>query len=356
MSRGRAATSSWASRRSPSTAATAATTSTASRTPSRSAPSSPRRARSRSTSSTSATSTTCRTRATTGSAPRSCGRAIWDHGKELVKDYSELLKMPDFGMSEREAQAVHHQPPGLHQGVGASPTRQGRQPTAGRARSAAGRKLITRFNCQGCHLIEGEGHAIQHRRSRTPACCRRTWRPRGRGCRATGCSSSSTIPSQRAAAAVADGAHADLRLHRRPGQHAGLATSRPATRRRRSARRRRRAARRGTSAVGGEVFAHAPVRQVPSGGRRGGAGAGGVGGRPGAVAAPRPRAVCATTGCPTGSRTRRTGSRAPACRPTFPKTAEGQVSGPPLGPGARHAALRGAARRAAAACSPARRR
>jgi mono/diheme cytochrome c family protein len=26
---------------------------------------------------------------------------------------------------------------------------------------AEGRKLITRFNCQGCHLIEGQGHAIQ---------------------------------------------------------------------------------------------------------------------------------------------------------------------------------------------------
>ena len=31
---------------------------------------------------------------------------IWDEGKEAVKNYDELLKMPDFGMSEREADAV----------------------------------------------------------------------------------------------------------------------------------------------------------------------------------------------------------------------------------------------------------
>ena len=29
------------------------------------------------------------------------------------------------------------------------------------ASMAEGRKLITRFNCQGCHLVEGHGHAIQ---------------------------------------------------------------------------------------------------------------------------------------------------------------------------------------------------
>jgi mono/diheme cytochrome c family protein len=29
------------------------------------------------------------------------------------------------------------------------------------AQLAAGRKLVTRFNCQGCHLVEGEGQAIK---------------------------------------------------------------------------------------------------------------------------------------------------------------------------------------------------
>ncbi len=33
-------------------------------------------------------------------------------------------------------------------------------PTTGPA-LAAGRKLVTRYNCQGCHLIEGKGHAIK---------------------------------------------------------------------------------------------------------------------------------------------------------------------------------------------------
>src|SRR6185295_8918669 len=31
---------------------------------------------------------------------------MWDEGKEAAKDYNELLKMPNFGMSEREATAV----------------------------------------------------------------------------------------------------------------------------------------------------------------------------------------------------------------------------------------------------------
>ena len=31
---------------------------------------------------------------------------IWDDGKETVKTYDELYKMPNFGMSEREAEAV----------------------------------------------------------------------------------------------------------------------------------------------------------------------------------------------------------------------------------------------------------
>jgi cytochrome c2 len=84
---------------------------------------------------------------------------IWDHGKELVKTYGELYKMPNFGMSEREADAVTT----LLLGFTKESVREERKawdPTTGPA-LAAGRKLVTRYNCQGCHLIEGKGQAIK---------------------------------------------------------------------------------------------------------------------------------------------------------------------------------------------------
>ncbi|HEX9669924.1 MAG TPA: c-type cytochrome [Thermoanaerobaculia bacterium] len=84
---------------------------------------------------------------------------VFDEGKEEVKDYNELLKMPNFGMSEREAQAVLSNLLGFtKQSVVA--TRKAGNGDGG-ATLAAGRKLITRYNCQGCHLIEGHGHAIK---------------------------------------------------------------------------------------------------------------------------------------------------------------------------------------------------
>ncbi len=103
---------------------------------------------------------------------------IWDEGKEAVKDYNELLKMPNFGMTEREAKAVLVERHGLHQGVGASPP--AGPPTHPRAAALAeGRKLVTRFNCQGCHLIEGHGpgHQDPDRRGRGRAAAE----PRRRG-------------------------------------------------------------------------------------------------------------------------------------------------------------------------------
>ncbi len=84
---------------------------------------------------------------------------IWDKDKEPTKDYNELLKMPDFAASEREARAVAANIVGFTR-----ETAQASRKAAQDSRSAAlaeGRKLITRFNCQGCHLIEGQGHAIQ---------------------------------------------------------------------------------------------------------------------------------------------------------------------------------------------------
>jgi mono/diheme cytochrome c family protein len=87
---------------------------------------------------------------------------IFDRGKETVKDYHDLLKMPDFGMSEREAQAVLANVLGFtKESVIATRKAGNGDGTPSIAALAEGRKLITRFNCQGCHLIEGHGHAIK---------------------------------------------------------------------------------------------------------------------------------------------------------------------------------------------------
>jgi cytochrome c2 len=84
---------------------------------------------------------------------------IWDEGKQLVKTYGELYKMPNFGMTVREADAVAT----LLLGFTKESVREERKawdPSTGPS-LAAGRKLVTRYNCQGCHLIEGKGHAIR---------------------------------------------------------------------------------------------------------------------------------------------------------------------------------------------------
>jgi cytochrome c2 len=86
---------------------------------------------------------------------------IWDEGKERVKDYNELLKMPDFGVSEREAQAITANVIGFTKETAAATRKAGATDGSRMAALAEGRKLITRFNCQGCHLIEGQGHAIK---------------------------------------------------------------------------------------------------------------------------------------------------------------------------------------------------
>jgi cytochrome c2 len=84
---------------------------------------------------------------------------IWDHGKEEVKGYHELYRMPNFGMSEREAEAVVTNVLGFTEESVLASRRAGR--SAADAALAEGRKLITRYNCQGCHLVEAKGHAIR---------------------------------------------------------------------------------------------------------------------------------------------------------------------------------------------------
>lgn len=83
----------------------------------------------------------------------------WDKGKEEAKAYAELLKMPDFGMSEREANAVLTTVLGFTRESVVASRRAGTSQR--KAALAAGRKLITTMNCQGCHLVEGSGHAIR---------------------------------------------------------------------------------------------------------------------------------------------------------------------------------------------------
>jgi cbb3-type cytochrome oxidase cytochrome c subunit len=84
---------------------------------------------------------------------------VWDEGKEAVKEYNELLKMPNFGMSEREAKAVLANVAGFTRESATAARKAGGDPRT--AALAEGRKLVTRFNCQGCHLVEGQGHAIK---------------------------------------------------------------------------------------------------------------------------------------------------------------------------------------------------
>jgi cytochrome c2/predicted nucleic acid-binding Zn-ribbon protein len=83
---------------------------------------------------------------------------IWDEGKEAVKTYGELYRMPNFGMSVREAEAVVANVLGFTKET-VRDTRKAAQ-TARAAHVADGRKLIIEYNCQGCHLVEGKGHAI----------------------------------------------------------------------------------------------------------------------------------------------------------------------------------------------------
>ena len=82
----------------------------------------------------------------------------WDHGKELVKGYEELYRMPNFGMSKTEADAVTTLLMGFTK-ESVIEQRKAGDPSTGPA-LAEGRKLVTRFNCQGCHIIEGEGRWI----------------------------------------------------------------------------------------------------------------------------------------------------------------------------------------------------
>ncbi len=84
---------------------------------------------------------------------------VWDRGKEEVKNYGELYKMPNFGLSDREARAVLTNVLGWIKPTVRPERKAGLVPQA--QVLAEGRKLVTRYNCQGCHIVEGQGQAIR---------------------------------------------------------------------------------------------------------------------------------------------------------------------------------------------------
>lgn len=83
----------------------------------------------------------------------------FDHGKELVLNYDELARMPDFGFSDRERDVVLANVLGFTKESVLTERKAGQGERG--EKLAAGRKLVTRYNCQGCHKIEGKGHAIK---------------------------------------------------------------------------------------------------------------------------------------------------------------------------------------------------
>jgi cbb3-type cytochrome oxidase cytochrome c subunit len=82
---------------------------------------------------------------------------IFDHGK--VKTPQERLKMPDFGFTDEEASVMVTLLLGLTKDEPLLETVNTLDPRE--AAVEAGRRLIARHNCRGCHVIEGEGGAIR---------------------------------------------------------------------------------------------------------------------------------------------------------------------------------------------------
>jgi len=82
---------------------------------------------------------------------------IFDHNR--VKDPLDKLRMPNFHFSDEEVEAITTALLGFVKDRPDSSKLEPRTP-----RNIAleeGQRLVRQFNCQGCHLIEGEGGAIQ---------------------------------------------------------------------------------------------------------------------------------------------------------------------------------------------------
>lgn len=81
---------------------------------------------------------------------------IFDRGR--IKPDDEKLRMPNFHFTEEEAEAVVTVLLGL---VKERPVSKIVPRTAKNLYMEEGRKMVHLFNCQGCHVIEGEGGAVQ---------------------------------------------------------------------------------------------------------------------------------------------------------------------------------------------------
>ncbi len=82
---------------------------------------------------------------------------IFDHNKVRVPD--EKLRMPDFNFTEEEAEAVTTALLGFVKDKPAASKMRPRTPE--NIFIDQGQMLVKQLNCQGCHLIEGDGAAIQ---------------------------------------------------------------------------------------------------------------------------------------------------------------------------------------------------
>ena len=81
---------------------------------------------------------------------------IWDRGR--VKKYDEYLKMPSFDFTPEEAEAITTAVLSLQRSL--VPGHKQYRMTAERAAISRGRAIVQQYNCRGCHLVEGEGRAI----------------------------------------------------------------------------------------------------------------------------------------------------------------------------------------------------
>ncbi|MDO8674911.1 MAG: c-type cytochrome [Candidatus Omnitrophota bacterium] len=82
---------------------------------------------------------------------------IFDKGR--VKEALEKLKMPNFNFTEEEAQAITTALMGFVKDR-PDPSKMPNQGVKA-AFINEGQRIVRQFNCQGCHVIEGEGGAIQ---------------------------------------------------------------------------------------------------------------------------------------------------------------------------------------------------
>ncbi len=81
---------------------------------------------------------------------------IFDRGK--IKAPDEKLRMPNYNFSDEETEAIVTAILGF---VKDAPESKIKPRTAKNLSIEEGQKIIRQFNCQGCHIIEGEGGAIQ---------------------------------------------------------------------------------------------------------------------------------------------------------------------------------------------------